>query len=57
MLARPGREQGVALCTLLFCSSANGYPINHISMAYEWVAWPVCTEAGFTERRNLNGDW
>lgn len=29
---------GVAPCTLSFCSAANGYPINHISLAYELIA-------------------
>lgn len=49
---------GVPLCTPSSHSAANGYPINYISVAYEWKAWPVCTEAGFTQltvgKKNLS---
>lgn len=47
VLAWPGREQGLHSLILLCCK----YPINHISVAYEWTACPVCIEAGFTQSR------
>lgn len=51
VLAWPGREQGLHRALSHYVPAANGYPINHISAAYERTACPVCIEAGFTQSR------